>query len=190
MAGKKKGKKKKRPSNRGYVKIPPAKQERMFQVWCEQQSIREVSRKCAVHHKTVARYKRINKWEKRLSEIKAKANAKVDQKISNDLAKRVEGYKAIVVAGLNSWLKELKKQKEQGKAPELPLGIKSLSMLERLIKFLEGEADSRPDNSSAPAQSADNEDLRKFLSTLTDKLGDFNAKALGDAIADRLADKA
>jgi hypothetical protein len=106
------------------------------------------------------------------------------------LAKRIEGYKAICVASLNSWLKELKKQKEQGKAPELPLGIKSLSMLERLIKFLEGEADSRPDMPAAAPQSADNEDLRKFLSTLTDKLGDFNARALGDAIADRLADKA
>ena len=185
MAGKKKGKKKKRP----FVKLSNAKRKEMFEVWCDKPTETNVREKCRVHWKTVQRYREIDNWDERLAEIKAKANAKVDKKITNDLAKRIEGYKAIATAGLNRWLKELKKQKDQGRAPELDLGIKAQSMLERLIKFLEGEPDSRPDVPAAPAHSADNEDLRKFLSTLTDKLGNLDAKKLGDAIADRLENK-
>ena len=196
MAGKKKTSKKRAPAKRGtkskgkpYVKISSAKREKMYEAWCAEQTIRSVSRKCTVHHKTVARYRRIDKWDERFEKIKQDANAKVDKKITDDLAQIIGHYRNIRNAGLNNWLNTLKSQIKAGRVPVLPLELKELGMLERLIAFLEGKPDSRPDvPAPVTADSGSAEAIRELLGKL-EGLGEKAGQALADRIADKLADK-
>jgi hypothetical protein len=60
------------------------------------QSVHEVARKCGIHHRTVERYRRIERWDERLEEIRAKAQKKADYTLAQamtDSLKLVRAYK-------------------------------------------------------------------------------------------------
>lgn len=69
------------------------------ELWTEYQvhgSIHEVAKKCGVHHKTVERYRRLERWDERLEEIRAKAQRKADYTLAQamtDSLKLVRAYK-------------------------------------------------------------------------------------------------
>jgi hypothetical protein len=60
------------------------------------QSVHEVANTCGVHHKTVERYRQIERWDQRLEEIRAKAQKKADYTLAQamtDSLKLVRAYK-------------------------------------------------------------------------------------------------
>jgi hypothetical protein len=73
---------------------------RIDELWAEYQthrSIHEVASKCGVHHRTVERYRRIERWDERLQEIRAKAQEKADYTLAEAMAdslRLVRTYKA------------------------------------------------------------------------------------------------
>jgi hypothetical protein len=70
------------------------------ELWASYQahgSVHEVARTCGVHHKTVERYRRIERWDERLEEIRAKAQKKADYTLAEAMAdslRLVRTYKA------------------------------------------------------------------------------------------------
>jgi IS30 family transposase len=59
-------------------------------------SIHEVAKKCGIHHRTVERYLRLERWDERLEEIRAKAQKKADYTLAQamtDSLKLVRAYK-------------------------------------------------------------------------------------------------
>jgi hypothetical protein len=59
-------------------------------------SVHEVARICGVHHKTIERYRRIEHWDERLEEIRAKAQRKADYTLAEAMAdslRLVRAYK-------------------------------------------------------------------------------------------------
>jgi hypothetical protein len=69
------------------------------ELWAEyslHQSVHEVAKKCGIHHKTVERYRRLERWDERLEEIRAKAQKKADYTLAQamtDSLKLVRAYK-------------------------------------------------------------------------------------------------
>jgi hypothetical protein len=72
------------------------------ELWASYQvhgSIHEVARTCGVHHKTVERYRRIERWDERLEKIRAKAQKKADYSLAEAMAdslRLVRAYKGKV----------------------------------------------------------------------------------------------
>jgi hypothetical protein len=179
--------KKKAKSKRRVIKVPAAKRRHMFDVWCETESIKQVSNKCTVHWKTAERYYEIDNWQERLEDIQAQARTKDDQKRARDRANIIERYSSIRDAGLNNLLSQIKEQIDLGEAaPTLKLGVKDLDKLERLLKFLEGKPDSRPDTPDDTIQRENNERVTDALVGIEKALGSKAMQKLADKLASEL----
>ena len=79
--------------------------DEMWSVYQERRSIREVAKKCAVHHKTVERYRLLERWDERLAEIQDRARAEADYDLATAMAdslRLVRAYKQKVAAALES----------------------------------------------------------------------------------------
>ena len=77
-------------------RLDQQKVDEMWAVYQAHQSIREVSQRCAVHHRTALRYCRVERWDQRLEEIRAKAQEKADYSLAEAMAdslKLVRSYK-------------------------------------------------------------------------------------------------
>lgn len=78
-------------------RLPEAKRAELWLAYQEQQSIHQVARKCAVHHKTVERYRVLENWDERLSEIREKARRRADYSLAEAMAESlalVRDYKS------------------------------------------------------------------------------------------------
>jgi tRNA-dihydrouridine synthase len=67
----------KKPRRRS-AKISEATRDKMFEAFCERQSIRYVAKKCRVARTTVVRYLEEDDWLARLQQIREKARKKQD----------------------------------------------------------------------------------------------------------------
>lgn len=85
-------------------RLPREKIDAMWCVFQEHGSAAEVARKCGVHHKSVARVRRIERWDQRLAEILAKAQAEADTSLAAAMAdslKLIRKYKRHLGAALD-----------------------------------------------------------------------------------------
>jgi hypothetical protein len=83
--------------------VSRARIDEMWTVYRDRQSVREVSEKCAVHHKTVDRYRKLERWDERLREVRENAQREADYDLSKALAdslRIVRTYKGKLVDGL------------------------------------------------------------------------------------------
>lgn len=137
----------------------------MFKLYCEKQCVRFVAKKCRVSETTVRKYRKKDKWDARVEEVKADTRQKTDAQIANSLVLRISQYEKI----LDEFMPHL--------SPKHIRSIKDIGTLERLIMFLRGEPDSRPDTSA---------DMPNELKPLLDKLrGNPDlCEQLGDRVAD------
>lgn len=69
------------------ARITQNKRDKMFGFWQEKQSANYVSKKAHVCRKTVDRYRKRDNWDKRTAQIKARAEAKVDDKLAKETAR-------------------------------------------------------------------------------------------------------
>lgn len=86
-------------------RLSDAKRSELWAAYNERQSIEHVSRKCGVHHKTVERYLRLDHWNERLEEIRAKAREQADQSLAQSMAESlalVRDYKARLALALST----------------------------------------------------------------------------------------
>jgi len=138
--------------------------ERLFQIYAKapkngkgKPCIRHTARTGHVDRKTVERWRDMQGWDERLAKDERKAERNVDKEIISELSRRIGTYTSILNAGLNSKTQILRRQIAAKEEPSLDLSIKDIGTLERLIMFLRGEPDSRPDsNADMP------EDVRKL----------------------------
>ena len=126
-------------------RISKTKIEELWTAWQEFENFNQVATKCGVHHKTVERYLKLEKWGERLAGIKAKAQQKADY----DLAQaRAEDIK-IVRAVKTELVKALSKAQKSGVDlfavdPAYPGRITgALDELVKLELLLMGEATER-----------------------------------------------
>lgn len=128
----------------------------MFAVYSDRASVDEVATKCGVHHRTVERYRRIERWDDRLAAVRAKAQAKTDYGLAEAMADSlglVRSFKAKVAAAL------------AGKT--VAADDVTVAELERLVKleaFLLGGVESRTEVVDKFSGWTD-EDLERFAAT-------------------------
>lgn len=62
------------------MKPPKTQQEQdaMFNAWCDKQSVCYVARTCSISVTTARKYRAKNKWDERYTNIRKKAEAKID----------------------------------------------------------------------------------------------------------------
>lgn len=63
-------------------RVPRELVDEMFRVYSDRGSVREVATKCRVSHRTVERYRRIERWDERLAEIRAQVRRDADYGIA------------------------------------------------------------------------------------------------------------
>lgn len=181
------GRKKKRPKKKhGPIKLSQAKRDKMFDAWCERQSVKHVSKKCKVHWNTASRYRKpeFDNWDARYAKIQEEANAKADKKITNKLAERIQSYRAIADAGINRLVRKIREQQKKGvECPELENTISEQVALEKLLELLEGRPDSRPDK---PVDDSFDPRVDAAIEFLEKKLGEKGLAKLADKLADGL----
>jgi len=126
-------------------RISKTKIEELWTAWQEFENVNQVATKCGVHHKTVERYLRLEKWDERLAGIKAKAQQKADYDLAQARAEDI----TIVRAVKTELVKALRKAQESGVDlfavdPAYPGRITgALDELVKLELLLMGEATER-----------------------------------------------
>ena len=107
----------------------------MFAVYADRRSVREVATKCAVSHRTVERYRRVERWDERLGEIRARAQQEADYGIAQAMAdslRIVRAYKA-----------KLGDAVERKRVGVNDVCVTDLERIIRLEAFVLGAAESR-----------------------------------------------
>lgn len=75
----------------------------MWAAYCDHQSVDQVAKKCGVHWKTCERYRRLEKWDQRLAEIRRQAQEDADLDLASataDSLRLVRSYKDKLAATL------------------------------------------------------------------------------------------
>lgn len=67
-------------------KLDRAKIEELWLAYQGRQSVNEVAKKCGVHHKTAERYRRLERWDERLEQVRAQAQDKADYTLADAMA--------------------------------------------------------------------------------------------------------
>ena len=76
-------------------RLNKAKIEEFWAAWQEFENVNQVATKCGVHHKTVERYLKLEKWDERLAGIKAKAQQKADYDLAQARAEDIKIVRAV-----------------------------------------------------------------------------------------------
>ena len=76
-------------------RLSKAKIEELWATWQEFENVNQVATKCGVHHKTVERYLKLEKWGERLAGIKAKAQQKADYDLAQARAEDIKIVRAV-----------------------------------------------------------------------------------------------
>lgn len=158
----KKKKKTKPKSNKGKA-LTAQKREKMYQVFFKNGTLLSVVRECTVCKRTAMKYKKADNWEHRVEETKRKAVKQVDNKNAVQLVKSLDLAKYT----LKKLMQEIKDDGVESKSK-----VHDLDKLLRLIEFLSGSPDSRPEIKDPESQNI--EELEKSLQQLEEQL-----KALG-----------
>ena len=126
-------------------RISKTKIEELWTAWQEFENVNQVATKCGVHHKTVERYLRLEKWEERLAGIKAKAQQKADYDLAQARAEDI----TVVRAVKTELIKALRDAQHQGinmfaVDPAYPQRLTgALAEIVKLELLLMGEATER-----------------------------------------------
>lgn len=130
-------------------KLSTATIDKMWAAWQEQQSLRYVSEKVQISRPAVRKYRASEKWDERLTNIKAKATEKADGRTVRDRARDMR----LVEAAKSVWAQQLAGKLEvtcpncqhqhQIIIPQLKAQFKDLDTFIRLSELLAGDADSR-----------------------------------------------
>jgi len=107
----------------------------MFLAYCQTETIDGVKKLCNVHWLTAKKYKEIDKWDKRLAELKRKALKREEDKVVKRLKENLE----IVRFAKNRLYEKIKSGEDKTAST-----YADLDRLIRLEQFLEGGPDSRP----------------------------------------------
>jgi len=110
-------------------------------------SIREVSRKCKICHKTVKRLRTDYSWEARRLKIQAAADAELDKKRVASTVSKVAIYENLEKAGLNALMGRLYETIDKNGEKRVMLDLKpnEVIALGKHAELLRGDPDSRPD---------------------------------------------
>lgn len=80
-----------------------AKLEQMFAAFSERPTVEHVSRTCGVHHATVRKYRKTERWDERLAEVRKHAQDEADYDLAQAMAESlrlVREYKRQVANAL------------------------------------------------------------------------------------------
>lgn len=116
------------------TKITLEKRDEMFEFWLENQAEEFVAKKVKVCLKTVKKYRRIDKWDKRTEDIRLRTRAKADYDIIRERAKNLK-----LIRSAKDYLQL---QIENG---DVKVKLGDLDKLIRVELLLVGQPDSRPD---------------------------------------------
>lgn len=86
-------------------RLSEAKRGELWTAYQTRQSIDHVAKKCGVHHRTVERYRLLDSWDERLSEIQATARKRADYTLAESMAESlaiVRDYKARLALALST----------------------------------------------------------------------------------------
>jgi len=112
------------------AKITEQKREEMFAAWQDKQSLSYVATKVQVSRPTVRRYRKRDNWDERTAQIKAKSQAKVDDKLARARANWFTLALALQNIGKSKFYDEKGKLK-----PEV---VKKMSAFEGIKAMTEG----------------------------------------------------
>lgn len=71
-------------------KISSKKIDELWQAWQQKQTIRYVCQKCNINRRTVERYRKLERWDERIQQIKQQVQQKLDAKQSEENLRYVE----------------------------------------------------------------------------------------------------
>lgn len=148
-------------------RVPRAKVDEMFRVYSDRQSIQEVATKCGISHRTAERYRRLERWDERLTQIRAMALREADYTIAcamSDSLKIVRAYK-----------KKLAEAVDRKNLTKDDVSVADLERLVRLEAFVLGAAESRHEVITEFSGWSD-EEVERYATT-----GDLPSKASGGA---------
>lgn len=143
-------------------KLSDKKRDRMYAVWCQKENIAFVAAKCGVSEGSVRKYKKVDRWPERREESRQERHKELDREIVSAEVKRIQAYEAIINAILNPYIRQLNELKEARLPVELHEPLSLAEKLERLVKFLKGEPDSRPDNRSSTTVNIFNKPIEEL----------------------------
>ena len=133
--------------------------QKIEDLWVEyqlHQSVHEVSKKCGIHWKTVARYRRLERWDERIEEIRAKAQKKADYTLAQAMAdslKLVRAYKQKMADAITSKV-----------VSDEDVTASELEKIVKLEAFVLGGVESRQQVIGAFADWSD-EELERYAAT-------------------------
>lgn len=82
--------------------------EQMYVVWVQTQSVQRVCELCSVSRGTANKYRRIDKWEKKLDRIRKHAQDKIDLELTDVFVKELRGLTYLGSTGLKTWIRKIK----------------------------------------------------------------------------------
>ncbi|MBL8922826.1 MAG: hypothetical protein JNJ54_28515 [Myxococcaceae bacterium] len=138
-------------------RLSSAQVEQAWTAFQERQSADYVSRKCGLHWRTVERYRRLERWDERLAEISAKAQAAADY----DLA-AARGHSLRLLRAYKSKVEQALLKKAV--SPD-EVNAAELDRIVRTEMLLLGGPDSRTEvvaNVSGRFSSMTDEELERF----------------------------
>ncbi len=129
----------------------------MFRVYADRQSVREVATRCAVSHRTVERYRRVERWDQRLADVRAKVQSEADHDITRAMADSLR-----IVRAYKSKLGDAIERKR------LTVDDVSVADLERVVRleaFVLGAAESRHEVEVTEFTGWSDEEVERFALT-------------------------
>ncbi len=67
-------------------RLSAAQRAALFEAFLERQSDDQVAHKCGVHHRTVSRYRILDRWDERLAEVRLQAQQRADITLAEAMA--------------------------------------------------------------------------------------------------------
>jgi len=142
------------------------KREKMFQVYFKHGTVQSVIKECTIHKTTANKYKKVDGWEHRAEEIRREAVKTANKKNASQVVKSLN----LAMYTLKKLMEEIEKDGVESKSK-----VHDLDKLLRLIEFLGGSPDSRPDVPRGTI--TDIEELKLLLQQKKQQLSNFNSKS-------------
>lgn len=122
------------------------KRDEMFAAWCVQQSAAHVQRTCGVAENTVYKYRRVDRWDDRLAEVRARVEARQTETLASRMARMKTRIRSAVDVALDN----------------LDLRTADASDVERLVKLellISGQATERAGKEHEDVAGLSDDDL-------------------------------
>lgn len=127
--------------------LTQAKREKMFQCWCQNQTLVFIQKKFGYSEPTIRKFRKLDDWDARFNKIRTKAQTKLDKKEVDYTVEQLKIVKNVKNAYLTCLIGKTPCPhcKKSVPVPKLDPKFADIDKIIRLEELLRGKPDSRPD---------------------------------------------